>query len=302
MLNSHYFSFLTHNIKTRFTGLKLPLLAGFKITHRCNLQCRGCPFWKLKTPGPSYSQVLSILDKLYLDGVRLVIFEGGEPFLWKDANHKLEDVIQYARKKFFCVGITTNGTFPIITSADTVWVSLDGMSATHNMNRGESFNRVITNIENSPHPHILANVTINRLNYQEIPDLIQFLKNKVKGITFQFYYPFPDSEDLWLSQTERVAILDKLISMKKAGYPILNATRVLDAMKKNTWKCHPWLIGSVEPDGQVSYGCYLKNRAEIACEKCGFAAHAELSMAYDWHLPSILIGRKVFKFRFFEKK
>jgi MoaA/NifB/PqqE/SkfB family radical SAM enzyme len=299
MFKSHYLYFLAHNLKTRLFHQKIPLLVGFKITHRCNLQCRGCPFWKMKTKSPTYAEVVSILDQLYKDGVRLIIFEGGEPFLWRDGNYRLENVIQYARTKFFCVGITTNGTLPLETSADTVWVSLDGLATTHNLNRGDNFDPIIANIQQSTHPHILVNVTINQLNFQEIPDLVRFLKGKVKGITFQFYYPFPDSEDLWLPEENRIKILDELIHLKKAGYPILNSTRVLNHLKKNTWNCHPWLIGSVEPDGRISYGCYLRNRAEIACDKCGFAAHAELSLAYDAHLPAILIGRKAFKFRWF---
>jgi hypothetical protein len=47
----------------------------------------------------------------------------------------------------------------------------------------------------------------------------------------------------------------------------------------------------------VNIGCYLKNRATISCQRYGFAAHAEMSLAYDWNLAAIAAGREIFGFR-----
>ena len=116
MLKSHYLYFLKHNLKTRILGVKQPLLAGFKITYRCNLKCKSCPFWKLDSNHISYEKAIEILDWFYNNGVRLLIFEGGEPFIWKDGNYKIEDLVLYAKKKFFRVGITTNGMLPLESS------------------------------------------------------------------------------------------------------------------------------------------------------------------------------------------
>jgi len=91
-------------------------------------------------------------------------------------------------------------------------------------------------------------------------------------------------------------VLEQLIELKKQGYPLLDSLPVLEALKKNTWKCHDWLIADVEPDGTINYGCYLKNRSEVDCSKCGFAAHAELSLAYEGDLRAINAGRLVFGF------
>lgn len=297
MINSHYLYFLKHNIAARVLGKKEPLLAGFKITYRCTLKCRSCPFWKMEPLTISYDEALRVMDSLYEKGVRLLIFEGGEPFLWRDGTHTLEDLVSYARKKFFRVGITTNGTLPIESSADVVWVSIDGLKDTHEKNRGLCFDKIISNIKASFHPKILANITITSLNDGEIPDLIKFLKQLVKGITIQFYYPFPNSEDLWLPEDRRIAVLDQLIKMKQDGFPILDSVATLEGLKKNTWRCHDWLIASAEPDGRMNIGCYLKDRAEISCEKCGFAAHTEISKAFDWDMGAIMVGRKTFDFK-----
>lgn len=297
MLQSHYLYFLKHNIKSRLFGIKQPLLASFKITYRCTLKCRSCPFWKMEPLSISYRRAIEIMDDFYKKGVRLLIFEGGEPLVWRDEGFLLEDLVRYARDKFFRVGITTNGTLPIETSANVVWVSIDGLKATHEQNRGDCFDKILVNINESSHSHILAHITINRLNHQEIPSLIDFLTDKVKGITVQFYYPFPNADDLWLPEKGRIEVLDRLIKLKKQGYPILNSNSTLEGLKKNTWKCHDWLIANAEPDGRMNIGCYLKDRAAITCEKCGFAAHTEIAKAYDWNLGAILVGQKTFNFR-----
>lgn len=298
MLQSHYLYFLKHNIKSRLFGIKQPLLASFKITYRCTLKCRSCPFWKMEPLSISYQQAMEIMDEFYQQGVRLLIFEGGEPFVWRDENYRLEDLVRYARNKFFRVGITTNGTLPIETSADVVWISIDGMKTTHEQNRGECFDKIISNITASSHSQLLAHITINRLNYQEIPELIEFLSDRVKGVTIQFYYPFPNSDDLWLPETERIEVLDRLIQLKSQGSAIYNSSSTLEGLKRNTWRCHDWLIANAEPDGKINIGCYLKDRADISCEKCGFAAHTEIAKAYDWNLGAILVGQRTFKFRF----
>ena len=297
MLHSHYGYFLHHNIQSRLFGKKKPLLAGFKITYRCTLKCRICPFWKMEPIDISYENALKVMDTLLQKGVRLLIFEGGEPFSWRDGKYRLDALVRYAKQKFFRVGITTNGTVPINTSADVVWVSIDGLKDTHDKNRGKCFDRVISNIKATSHPQLLVNTTITRLNYHEIPELVKFVAPLVKGITIQFYYPFPNSEDLWLPEQKRILVLEQLIDLKKQGYPILDSVSTLQGLKKNTWRCHDWLIASAEPDGRLTIGCYLKNRAEISCEKCGFAAHTEISKAYDLNLGAILVGQKTFKFR-----
>lgn len=236
------------------------------------------------------------MDEFFHRGVRLLIFEGGEPFLWRDGNYGLEDLVQFAKKRFFRVGITTNGTLPIETAADVVWVSIDGLDTTHEKNRGQCFAKIMANISASSHQHILAHITINRLNYSEIVPLIKFLAARVRGITIQFYYPFPNSDNLWLSESNRIAVLDQLIEMKRQGWPILNSIATLQGLKKNTWKCHDWLIANAEPDGTMNIGCYLKGRAEISCQQCGFAAHTEIAKAYDWNWGAILAGQRTFRF------
>ena len=292
----HYLYFLTHNLRSRLLGERRPLLAGVKLTHRCNLCCPACPFWRRPGPDIPFQKALAALEALHRAGARLVIFEGGEPFLWRDGERTVEDLVRACRGRFFATGISTNGTLPLETSADVVWVSLDGPREVHDRYRGESYDRIMENVARSRHPRILANVTINRLNCEHIPQLVRNLRGLVRGITVQFAYPYADSADVTVPLEARQRVLDELIALKRQGYPLLDSYGVLERLKENTWRCHDWLIANVEPDGRINYGCYLRGRGEIDCRRCGFAAHAELSRAYDWDPAAILCGRRVFGF------
>jgi hypothetical protein len=55
------------------------------------------------------------------------------------------------------------------------------------------------------------------------------------------------------------------------------------------------MIANVDPDGQMTRGCYIKNRGTISCDHCGFAAHTEISLAYNGILEAMLVGKKVFE-------
>ena len=295
-MNTMWYAYLfSCYARSRFLNIKRPLLAGLKITHLCNLKCRHCPFWKKERVSLSFSQAKNSLKALYDLGVRLVIIEGGEPFLWKDNDYDIRDVVTEAKKLFFSVGIATNGTFPLEANSDTIWVSIDGLKKTHDLLRGESFDRIMANITRSTHPKIYAHTTINRVNQGEIPEMVRFVSDKVEGLTFQFHYPYAGGDDdLMLTFGERKIVLDELIKLKKDGLPIANSYACLQALKDNKWRCHSWMIASVEPDAKLTQGCYIKGRGEVSCQKCGFSAHTEISLAYSGVIESIRAGKKIF--------
>jgi MoaA/NifB/PqqE/SkfB family radical SAM enzyme len=276
-------------------GRKKPLLGSLKLTHECNLACAQCPFRKRAIPPLSFPQARSAMQSLHDLGVRILIIEGGEPFLWQDGEYTLQNVVAEARQHFFSIGVTTNGTFPIAVDSDNVWVSIDGLQETHDRLRGKSFERIMANLATTSHPRVYAHTTINSVNWREVPDLVRYLSAKVKGITIQFHYPFQEvDEKLFLSFDKRKQVLDELIALKRQGFPLANSYATLRALKDNRWKCQPWMIASVDPSGKLTQGCYVKNRGDIACDQCGFSAHTEISLAYGWRLGPIWTGRKIF--------
>lgn len=272
-----------------------PFLASYKLTYHCNLRCQQCPFPAYAGPIPSYEQVCLTLDRLYERGDRVVVFEGGEPLLWRDGEHTFQDVARYARQRFFCTGVTTNGTLPLEADTDILWVSLDGFAETHNRLRGAGiFEQVIAGIRTSTHPKIYAHITANAVNYAEIPALVRYLSDLVKGITVQFYYPYGANDTLFLPWLARSNLLDDLIRLKKRGFPVMNSAASLRALKSNRWRCRTWLVDCANPDGSIQQGCYLEGRTTVDCTKCGFSPYSEISLAFGGNPEAILAGFKIF--------
>lgn len=282
---------------------KKPLLCSFKITSGCNLNCIHCPFIGKgninKVDNISFDSASEVLETLYNNGTRIVIFEGGEPLLWKDREnyHDISDLIEEAKKKFFFTCITTNGTIELDKAEpDIFFISLDGLKDTHDYIRGNSFDRIISNIEKyHKKKKIIMNTCISRLNFMEIPELVKYINDKVFGITIQFFYPYPNVENLSLSMVQKKQVLEELIILKKNGYKVLDSYSCLKKMENNSWKCRDFLIASTEPDGKITHGCYLKNRVkDISCRDCGFTVHCEISLAYDLHPGALIAAKNIF--------
>jgi MoaA/NifB/PqqE/SkfB family radical SAM enzyme len=286
-------------IKSRLLGKKLPLIASFKLTYRCNLKCVQCPFHlRANEPGAhiSWDDAQKALLKLKDSGCLFVIFEGGEPLLWKDGSHDFNDLAVFAKKHFLRVGVTTNGTFPLDVKTDLLWVSLDGMKETHDSLRENSFDRAISNIRSSSHKKLLIHYTFNRTNIKDFEGLCLMLRNiaQVKGITVQFYYPYSDNDSLSMTTYDRRQAVETIIRIKKNGIPILNSSSALHSMIYNKWQCHEHLLANIEPDGKLFFGCYAKGRGAINCRVCGFTPVAEASGAYDFLPESVISGLSIF--------
>lgn len=272
-----------------------PFLASYKLTYRCNLACRQCPFYTMDSRDPAWEQACAVIDRLYQRGSRILIFEGGEPLLWKDGSHRLSDLIVYAQQRFFSIGLTTNGTLPLDLPARVIWVSIDGFQATHDQLRcAPVFDRIIGNVRTSDHPRLFAHVTANAVNAAEIPRLLTFLNGIFRGITLQFYYPYNRQDDLFLDFDRRALLLDQVIELKRSGVRILNSIPALQALKRNTWTCRDELVDNANPDGSLQQGCYLKGRADIDCSRCGFSPHTEVSLACQGNPWAVQAGLRIF--------
>jgi MoaA/NifB/PqqE/SkfB family radical SAM enzyme len=195
------------------------------------------------------------------------------------------------------VAVTTNGTLPLDVPAHAVWVSVDGLKATHDDLRSGSFDRVRENLERADHERIFIHCTVNRRNLEDIEGLAQWVRgvSVVKGMTFQFFYPYNQGEeDLSLSPGQRRRAVETLLDLKKRGFPVLNSAGSLAAMVSGGWTCHDDILVNVDPDGSVTRGCYVKSRGEVNCAACGFTPVAEASGALDLVPGSIWAGWRLF--------
>jgi MoaA/NifB/PqqE/SkfB family radical SAM enzyme len=244
-----------------------------------------------------WDTVRRALDSLAEMGTRIVVFEGGEPFLWEDRGRTLDDALGYAKGLFTRVAVTTNGTFPLRGPADILWVSLDGRKEIHDRLRSGSFDRVMKNLRETRHPRVLVHITVHRENRRELEPLLAMLREipSVRGVTLQFFYPYGQGEaPLSMTRAERRETVEEIIGLKEQGFPILNDAGRLRAMAAGSWRCHDDILVNVDPDGAITQGCYVKSRGEVRCQDCGFTPVAEASGAVDLLPGSLRAGWSVF--------
>lgn len=285
--------FFAYHVRKRVS----PILAGYKLTNKCNLRCTHCPFWKRSGFEQGFEGVVATLERLAWLGVRILILEGGEPLIWRDGTRRIRHVVEAARILFPCVCMTTNGTLPWgDLPLDRVWVSLDGPPAIHDKIRGHGvFDLALANLQSHGKGRAFVSTTVSKENFQSIPQMIVMLKGIVEGVTIQFYYPYQGLPDpKFVPPSERGLLMDELIRLKKMGYPVANSVASLLDIKKELWTCEDGLLANAEPDGSIHHGCYLKNRGDAECSRCGFTAHNEMSLAFKGGLGSILAGVKIF--------
>ena len=253
-----------------------PLIRGLVLTNRCNLHCQHCRVSERDPMDLSFAEVTAAVDGFYREGGRCLYLEGGEPFLWRDGPHRLDDIVGYARGLgYLTVVVYTNGTLPLRTSADTVFVSVDGLRDTHDALRGASFERIMRNIQESPHASLFVNFTVNSLNKDEIRafcDHVEGVSN-IRGVFFYLHTPYYGHDALELDSVERQRVLRDLLSLRR-DHRILNSRAGLEAALRNDW-ARPMDMCSVYEEGVVYECCRYSGDPEL-CRQCGYLSYAEI--------------------------
>jgi MoaA/NifB/PqqE/SkfB family radical SAM enzyme len=270
-------------------GKNTPLICGLVLTDRCNLQCRHCRVANRGRKDLSFEEAKNAIRSFYEQGGRSLYIEGGEPFVWCDGQYELEDLVDYSRKMgFLTIVIYTNGTIPINTTADTVFISVDGLGKTHDYLRGDTFDRIIKNIGESKHPSLYINYTINSHNKGEIRGFCEYINelSPIRGTFFYFHTPYYGHDELYLQPQERNEILLQLLGYKKK-YKILNSRSGLKSALNNDWK-RPLDICHVYENGTWYKCCRFPGNPEL-CRNCGYLSYAEINQTLKLK-PSAMIN------------
>ncbi len=176
-------------------GRPKPLSVTYFVNGACNLRCRGCFFFE--HPPESLDadaelgthEALALVDDLARLGVPFLELVGGEPFLRRD----LLELARHARKRGLWCGVTTNGTrLDAAVAAEarrtfrTVFVSLDGFEAAHDVVRGAGgYARALAGLD-----HLLAapgralvgvSTILTPENLASLPDFAAFLRARGVG-------------------------------------------------------------------------------------------------------------------------
>lgn len=276
---SKFLSWFSYGFKTFILRKELPYLFGLVITDKCNLNCFYC---ESKNSGKfhfSFEHAKDTLENAYLRGHRSLYFTGGEPMIWENNGHTLDELIQYARKiGFLEIFIFTNGTVPLNIKQCNYIVTIDGPKSIHNQIRQNTYDLILQNVEEAVTKAIFASITFSKSNFLYLD---QFVKEVIgtklfRGISFNLLTHWPEIvKEHGVSQDERKQLLDNIWELKNRGFPIVLSKAAYKALRNNNWK---------RPIPQIELGtkdriftCCRDIDNPTVCENCGYANCVEVS-------------------------
>ncbi len=288
----HYALFFA---RARLLGARRPLVGGINITSHCNLGCAHCVYAAQAAPREHLTrgQIEGLMAGFRRQGVHVLFLQGGEPTLWHDGDYCFNDLVRDARRRFSRVGCVTNGILPIDNPCDLVWISVDGSPEVHDRVRGAgSFERMAANIAASANPNLYANITLSRLNVDDLEACIEHIRRdmpRIKAVSINFQIPYPGVEAHTLSYAQRAEAVERVIALIRRGYPILNSPAALRLMLKPGWNTTHWLISLAHPNGTVVEGCGARHIDPKICENCGYGVMAEVQAIWRAH-PGVIMN------------
>ncbi len=256
-----------------------------------------CEMWKSKEDlyQTSTEEWKCFIDSLgdLLDGPKELVFSGGEPLLRKD----IFELIRFGTDKGFKTLMPSNA---YLINEDVakkirdsglkeIFISLDSTrEETHDFLRGvpgahKSVMKAFENLRNfCPDLKIGIIAVISGVNYTEVVDLVKWVKDAkfLSGIYCQviakpFFVPLDNywhqSESygfLWPKDIAKMrSVLDELIELKNAGYPLHNFPLQLQVYKtyfedptKRARKATCYLgdyVINTDPAGNISLCCFM---------------------------------------------
>lgn len=289
-------NYLLQRFSLRFNFLiPKPLNLIIFLTYRCNLRCKYCSSWKClkrdKELGISDWKDIILQFKKWVGPYHLTL-TGGEP-LQKES---IASLIKFLQNKNIRVSLLTNGSLfdkrlykEIMDSkVYDITISLDSLKPkVHDYLSGKkgSCKTVKSNVEllkdlnRTNKTKIYLATVINKLNLEEVTDLVEYTKNiELNGIKFQainfntvsnntYDKNWYKKNNLWPQDQKKIEnIIGKLTKMKK-DYPIWNSKKQLKTIEyffKNPvnekYKCMANRKNiCVDPYGNLGF-CEMKNK------------------------------------------
>jgi len=230
---------------------RIPLNVMWRLTDRCNSECDYCYIRNQSRKELDTDQVLHIVDELHSLGVFRIGLVGGEVFIRED----IEKIVDHILKKNILLTIVSNGSFVpeyenIVKKINCLVLSFDGAKKSHERGRQKgSFNKLMTAFDYCRNEQINV-LTITVLNRYNLNDL-DFIINTVSeyGFKCNFHLLQAGPEHYPANEEYRTSI-DRLITRKKAGAPIVCSLKTLKMLRN--WDNYSYFVSN-EPNG--NYKC-----------------------------------------------
>lgn len=225
-----------------------------------------CPFWKRPSQDLSLEQEKAILRQVYNSGAVGIGFEGGEPLMRND----LVEILVFSRSLPLHTSLITNGTLlesrideiaPYINGV--VYVSLDGLEKTHDAIRGVngSFRKAVRGICAAKEKvAVTINTTVMAENVDEVESMVELARELGTKISVAVAHEYCSANASSPADGKIPKIANRLVEMKRDGYPIVNSMGYFKVMaKEKKWQCKPWAMINIDPNGNAVLPCYVHN-------------------------------------------
>ena len=296
-----------------YLGYKLghpkPFICVYYTTFRCNLSCPYCPIVTLPPVNEDYQEVkrtrksgleLStekakyLIDQIAKLGVSLFVFSGGEPLLRKD----LEELAAYVQKKDMLTVLYTNGTLITEERAkligkcfDTIAVSLPEVKEQNNKIREKEDLKKIKEglrfLKKYSTAKVGVNFVMNKFNYQEIEEVLNFAKENCDFISYLAVHYAPD---FLLDKEIAKRVGKQLLELKRKHKDFISDTKEYLSLfsghlggESISFKCNAFdLYVSIGPNGEFCGCCYpfsignILEQEAVELLKAGKSRKAEL--------------------------
>lgn len=252
-------------------GRKVPLRVQHICTYKCNLHCKYCGYWKMKTNELSTEEVKKCMDEFSKAGTISWGFTGGEPLLRGD----IPELVNHAKSLGMHVTLLSNGQIldkfvDKIKNIDSIFVSLDGSKKMNDSIRGAgSFDKAVNSIKAAKEAGIDIGIQATLSNKSLLNDCkdLTYIMNLAKDLECKFIIsPIYGSsimkpyEDLLVKDKELfLKGLKTIIRFKKENpRTVIISSAALDWLKSYgnmnmKWKCFAGkFYCQIFPDGKIA--------------------------------------------------
>lgn len=288
-------------ILAKWMWTDLPTTVAVDITHRCNLKCRHCYWWKQDHPPElNDDQMVAFLKGLRARGLGAAILYGGEPTL-------RPEVCRAAGEIFDATLAFTNGMNGFPQLSNLQWVlSLDGPEKLNDAIRGAGvYARAVAGLKQASSPPIV-HMTISRLNQDSLSAFAgEMMRLPVKGMGFSFYTPdlTKDESDLFIPLKERDDLVMELLALREIYGERIGFTPAMARQLRTTGDFFEWNRHDACPVSR-HIRCFKSNGQPKACtygdtadcSRCGCAAVAAYRGAFnpfDYPTLRLILGLMV---------
>ncbi|HEX6384285.1 MAG TPA: radical SAM protein [Anaerolineae bacterium] len=257
-----------------------PSLISWNLTKKCNLRCPHCYMEAGRKADDELTtaECLGLLDEMKSLGTEMLILTGGEPLLRKD----IYDIAQAASSYGFWVVMGTNGVLitdkvaqkMVECGVKGVGISIDSLDpAKHNSFRGGldawEYSVRALDICRAHGLQVLVQTTVMAMNYDEIPRLIDFSREK-GAWSFNLYFLVQtgrgqEMNDLPAERAE--AMLSYLVDVQDQHRPMLVRAKCAPHFKRIAYEKS---LGGLESGGCMAGTQYCRITPEGDVTPCPY--------------------------------